>query len=217
MSPQNDGRIWRRSTAGMTLLEVVVGLMITGVAVTAGYGALASVLDQRDRAEQVLIRTLEAANIRRELRSWLTGARLTIEEDGPGVRGLDGVWDDPAGSRSSRVPDDALTILTTAPTPLEANDVVLTLFVDRDSLTSLTGLVVHLTAWRGREETVVEVDPRVTGLEIRYFSAPFGDRGWLPSWISRSLLPSGIEVTLSGDSLPPLLTLPMLVPVGAAR
>ena len=206
-----------RAASGMTLLEVVVGLMITGVAVTAGYGALASVLDQRDRAEQILTRTLEAANIRRELRQWLAGARLTIEEGGPGVRGLDGVWDDPAGSRSSRVPDDALTILSTAPTPLEANDVVLTLFVDRDSLTAATGLVAHLKAWRGGEETVVEVDPRVTGLEIRYFSAPFGDRGWLPSWISRSLLPSGIEVALSGDSLPALLTLPMLVAVGVAR
>ena len=31
----------RRAASGMTLLEVVVGLMITGVAVTAGYGALA--------------------------------------------------------------------------------------------------------------------------------------------------------------------------------
>ena len=185
---------------------------------TAGYGALSSVLDQRDRAEQVLTHTLEAANIRRELRQWLAGARLTIEEDGPGVRGLDGVADGRTGGQADgKVNDDMLTILTTAPTPLDANDVVLTLFVDRDSATDVRGLVATLRAWRGREGTVIEVDPRVTGLEIRYFSAPFGDRGWLPSWISRSLLPSGIEVTLSGDSLPPLLTLPMLVPVGSSR
>ena len=64
---------------------------------------------------------------------------------------------------------------------------------------------------------MVEMDPRVTGLALRYFSEPLGHRGWLPSWISRSLLPSGIEVSLTGDSLPPLLVLPMLVAVGSNR
>ena len=126
-SSRADQPLSRRATSGMTLLEVVVGLMITGVAMTAGYGALASVLDQRDRAEEVLTQTLEAANIRRELRQWLAGARLTIEEDGPGMRGLDGVadrrTDGPADGRiggraDGRVSDDMLTILTTAPTPV---------------------------------------------------------------------------------------------------
>ncbi|MBP6669024.1 MAG: hypothetical protein KA180_06215 [Gemmatimonadales bacterium] len=198
----------------MTLLEVVVGLTITGVAVSAGYAALATALDHRDRAEAALTAGLEAANIRRELRAWLGGARLTVEEDGPGIRGLDGVVE---VGQSGLVSDDRLTLLTTAATPLEATEVIVTLFVDRDSLTPATGLVAHLKAWRGREETVVEVDPRVTGLAIRYFSEPLGHRGWLPSWISRSLLPSGIEVTLTGDSLPPLLVLPMLVAVGSNR
>lgn len=209
----------RRAVAGMTLLEVIVGLTITGLAVSAGYGALASVLDQRDRAEQVLSSSLQAANIRRELRQWLAGARLTIEEDGPGFRGLDGVWE--GGGREERrngsTSDDAVTFLTTASTPLQASDVIVHLAVDHDPETRAEGLIARFKTWRGKDETVIEVDPRVQGLEIRYFSIPLGDSGWLPSWISRSMLPSGIEVTLIGDSLPPLLTVPMLVPLGTSR
>lgn len=209
----------RRAASGMTLLEVIVGLAITGIAVSAGYGALASVLDQRDRAEQILSASLQAANIRRELRQWLAGARLTIEEDGPGFRGLDGVWEGggTAERRNGSVGDDAVTFLTTASTPLQASDVIVHIAVDRDPETKAEGLIASFKTWRGKDETVIEVDSRVQGLEIRYFSLPLGDRGWLPSWISRSMLPSGIEVTLIGDSLPALLTLPMLVPLGASR
>jgi len=39
-------------SAGFTLLELIVGLTITGLIVTAGYTALATVMDRRAQAER---------------------------------------------------------------------------------------------------------------------------------------------------------------------
>lgn len=197
---------------GMTLLELVVALTITGIAVSVGYAAFATALDHRARAEAVLAEDLRAANLRRMLGEWLAGARLTLEE-GPGFRGLDGSY----GMGPVAEADDMLTILTTAPTPIAAAQVVLSLRIDRDSLTPATGLVADLRPWPSGVGKTVELSAEVHGLDIRYFSIPLGDRGWLGSWVSKSLLPSGIEVTLSGDSLAPLLRLPLLVPVRAGQ
>lgn len=195
--------------SGMTLLEVIVSLTITGLAVTAGYSGLASIIDHRGRAEQVMDATLQAANERRMLRGWLASAHLTAEDGSPSFTGLDGVYE--------HSPDDELTFLATGPTPFGGRETLIRLNVDRDPETSARGLVATLIEWPGTTKRIQEIDSRVTGLEIRYFSVPLGDRGWLPSWISKSLVPSGIELTLLGDSLPDLLRPPILVPVMAAQ
>ena len=93
---------------GMTLLELVVGLTVTGLVVTAGFGALQMLGDRRLQAEAAMNAVARAANQRAELERWLAGTRLVPEEGGPHFRGLDGVRD--------RTPDDELTFLTTAPT-----------------------------------------------------------------------------------------------------
>jgi hypothetical protein len=46
---------------------------------------------------------------------------------------------------------------------------------------------------------------------------PLGDRGWLPSWVSSTIIPSGVEIRLAGDSLPPLLRLPLMVAIGGVQ
>jgi prepilin-type N-terminal cleavage/methylation domain-containing protein len=213
-----------RRTRGMTLLEVVVALTITGLAVTAGYAALASVMDQRDRADHALDGALRVANERRTLRTWLAGARLSIEAGSPDFNGLDGTYDGRTlratlsnGRTVGPQADDALRFLTSAATPLAPDGTMIRLYVDRDTLTPVRGLAAELRDWRTNRGQVVELDSTVSGLDLRYYSIPLGDRGWLPSWVSRTLLPSGIELTLTGDSLPPLLALPMLVAVGATR
>ncbi len=90
---------------GLTLIELVVALAITGVAMAAGFGAIGSVLDQRGRVEQAGAAIASAAAERGELISWLGGTHLTVEEGGPSFRGLDGTSGDSA--------DDELTVLST--------------------------------------------------------------------------------------------------------
>jgi hypothetical protein len=196
----------------MTLLELIVGLTITGTVVTAGYGALASIVDHSAAAEERIDAASRAAAQRRALLDWLEGARLTVDQDGPQFRGLDG--------SAGAMPDDELSFLTTAPTPLAAAESVVRIYVDRDTLTIERGLTAELWTWHSLRRTRVELDPRVAGLDIRYATRMLGRSEWLPSWISSTVLPAGVEVVLSaakGDSLPPLLRLPILAAIGGGR
>lgn len=197
---------------GMTLLELVVGLTITAAALTAGYGALASMVDHRGRALAAADSIARAATVRRDLVKWIAGARLVPGSGGAPFRGLDGIRDD--------LPNDELSFLTRAPTPLGRGEVAVRIHLDQDEKTPERGLLVEFMAWHGTETYRIELEPRAAGLDFRYFSRIMGDEGWQPSWISSTLLPAGVEMTLlpaPGDTLAPLLSLPIVVPFGAGR
>ena len=89
-----------------------------------------------------------AAAQRRTLLAWLEGARLTVDQDGPQFRGLDGTAD--------AVPDDELTFLTTAQTPLAAAESVVRLYIDRDTLTPERGLTAELWSWHSLRRSRIE-------------------------------------------------------------
>jgi len=195
--------------SGMTLLELIMGLTITGMAVTAGYGALANLITNGDRAGQALDATLRVAAERRAISHWLAGARLMIDESGPSFSGLDGT--------DEHRPSDDLTFLTTADTPLGIGNTVVRLYIDRDTLTPERGLTAEFARWPHDAGKRLEIDPRVDGLDLRYFTRMLNQAEWLPSWISNTILPGAVEVRLlpaAGDSLPALLALPLVVAVG---
>jgi len=193
---------------GMTLLELIVGLTVTALVLTAGFAAATAIGDGRGQLEAAMDAVARQASARAEIISWVSGATLLADEGGPQFRGLDGVRQD--------APDDQLTFLTTSPTPLGTGNVIVRLYVDRDDATPERGLTAAFAEWRGTATTRIELDPRVQGLDIRYLSSFQFRSGWLPSWISSTLLPSGVELLLvaaPGDTLPPLLRLPMVVPL----
>jgi type II secretory pathway pseudopilin PulG len=197
----------RTAELGMTLLELIVGLTVTGLALTAGFGALGMLGERRERLEAAMNMVARAATVRADIAAWLGDARLVAEEGGPNFRGLDGVH--------GRTPDDDVTFLTTAPTPLGTGETIVRLYVDRDTATAERGLTAVFAEWRGAALTRVVLDSSIVGLDVRYLSGVLGRRAWLPSWISSTLLPAGVEVRLlaaPADSLPPLLPLPILVP-----
>jgi type II secretory pathway pseudopilin PulG len=191
----------------MTLLELIVGLTVTGLALTAGFGALGMLGERRERLEAAMNTVARAATLRAAIVAWLGDARLVAEEGGPGFRGLDG--------DKERTPDDDLTFVTTAPTPLGTGETIVRLYVDRDTATAERGLTAVFAEWRGLALTRVELDTSITGVDIRYLSGVLGRRAWLPSWISSTLLPAGVELRLlaaPADTLAPLLRMPILVP-----
>jgi hypothetical protein len=105
-------------------------------------------------------------------------------------------------------------------TPVEAQETVVRLYVDRLEETPEQGLVAEFIEWRGPARAKIEIEPSVGALETRYLSTVTGDRRWLPSWISSSVLPRAVELRLiatAGDSLPALLALPMMVPISGGR
>ena len=198
--------------AGMTLLELVVGLTVAGLVLAAGYGAFSSIVDHSERAADASDAEARAAAIREALVSWLAGARLTVEEAGPPFRGLDGVYEDR--------PDDQLTFLATGTTPLGVRHTIVRLYVDRDEETPERGLTADFVEWRGPATARLEIEPRVVGLNFRYLTSIRPGTRWLPSWISSSVMPLGVEMTLTaapGDTLAPLLAHPIVVAFESAR
>jgi hypothetical protein len=196
----------------MTLVELLAGMVVAGAAIAGGYGALAAVLDQRDRVEAAIAATVRGAAERRTLAAWISGARLTADDRAIQFRGMDGYFDD--------LPDDELSLLTTTPTPASDGETVVRLYVDRDSLTSERGLVAELSAAGSATAERIEIEAAAAGLEARYLTRMLGRAEWLPSWISSTLLPLAVELTVvpaPGDSLPGPLRLPILVPVRTAR
>jgi type II secretory pathway pseudopilin PulG len=196
----------------MTLLELIVGLTVTGVTVSAGYAAFTSIVDHRSRTQEQVEAIGRAAEARRTLAGWLENARLQIDRDGPQFRGLDGVY--------QGLPDDELSFLTTASDPLGAGETVVRLFIDRDTLTPERGFTAELSRPRANEVERVEIEPAVGGLDFRYSTNALGQTEWLPSWISSTVLPLGVELRLAaqpGDSLHPLLRLPLVLPIGTGR
>lgn len=193
---------------GLTLVEVVVTLVVAGLAMASGYAALSLLVDRRTQVRDTIADAVAGAELRATLESWIGGAELTVEEDLTEFRGLDG--------HHRGVPDDALTLYTSATTAATETGSMIRLFVDRSDSSRTTGLTLEVLPQGARASRFLELDARIISLDIRYLSAHLGAPEWSNSWVSSSILPRAVEVRLaasSPDSLPALLRLPILVPV----
>ena len=204
-----------RSRVGMTLIELIVALTITGIALGSGYSAYATLADRRVVADYEADVVARSAAIRSTLAAWIAGARLTVEEDDIVFRGVDGTW----RSANGTLPNDDITFLTSARTPVGNHGTIVHLFVEHDSAGS-GGLIAELNEWTGERRVRLRIDPTIAGLDIELLSGVLGARSWLPSWVSSTILPAGARVTLlphSGDSLVSLLRPPITVSLENGR
>lgn len=200
---------------GMTLLELVVAIAVAGMAMTGGYATFTTLTDRREAAAQRASETLRQATARAQLSMWLSLARLTIAEDEIVFRGIDG-----ATRGAASQPDDDIVFFTTASTPVAVAGTIVHLYIDRTEATPERGLVAELREWHGSRTERLVIEPGAAGLDGRYLSGLFGQRQWLSSWVSTSVLPTGVRITLSGapgDSLPPLWRLPVTVSFEGGR
>lgn len=201
-----------RTRPGFTLVELLVGLTVGGLALTAGFTALAFVDDRAKAAEQATVATLEGANARDLLINWLAGARLRAPNN---AGAFDGVNGEDQGKKT-----DELTFPTTARTPLQVPNSVVHLLIDEDTQTPETGLVAELTERLQDEPRRVELVPQAASLEIRYLPDGPDAVEWQDSWQGQRQLPRAIELILQpapGDSLPLLLRYPIRVRMGTVQ
>lgn len=190
-------------------MEVTAALTIAVLAGTAGAAALGHILDITGRAQAESDEIGRAAAARRTMIAWLSGAHLIEDYPDAAFRGLDR---EAAGNS-----DDEVVFLTTSAAPFNSGTSLVRLAIDRDRSTPERGLVAELVRLGEAEGRRIEIAPHATGLDVRYLLD--GENRWLPGWISTVRLPTAIEVTILGhtDSLPALLSYPLLVVVGGAR
>jgi hypothetical protein len=199
----------------MTLIELVVALTITGFALVAGYSTYGTLADRRAIADKRADSVTQAAAVRATLGAWLANARLTVEEDEIVFRSISGTYRSPNGDM-----DDAdVTFFTSARTPASSRGTIVHLFVGRDT-TNERGLIAELSEWRGQRRARLVLEPAVGGLDAKYLSSVLGRREWLPSWISSTILPAGVRISLTaraGETIAPLLQPPITVSLDNGR
>ena len=197
---------------GLTLVELLVALTVTAVTMSVGWSALGTIADRRERARATSTATLRAAAARRQVVAWLEGAHVTGEEDAPPFQVID--------HATRGRPDDELSFLTSATTPLGRGDVTVRLYVDRDPRTAERGLVAAFgDRWTARTMRM-ELDPSVAALEVRGVSDMRGRHERLASWLSGTVVPQGVELTLAAaraEGLAPLLRVPIVVAIEGGR
>lgn len=201
-----------RIRAGFTLLEVMVGLTVAGLALGSGMAALGFVGERAATAEAAVAVALDGATSRQLLVDWLAGARLRATNGVDTFQGLDVEYEG--------LPDDILLFPSTAETHLRTGESIVRLYIDRNEETPERGLVVELTIQRGRPSRVVELVPDAAGLQLRYLPESNGSvpQEWSDQWLSRNQLPRGLELTIvpePGAQLHPLLLYPIRVALGS--
>jgi prepilin-type N-terminal cleavage/methylation domain-containing protein len=197
---------------GFTLMEVLIGLTVAALALTAGFATLGFLSDSDEPVDLASALALRGATTRNLLTEWLAESRYQAGRRGETFQGLDGeVYGTPA---------DELIFPTTASTPLGVGTTVVHLYIDDDEATPERGLVAGLTELMTDEPRLVELVPEAGSLELRFLLRVEGTAGeWVDGWISNQL-PGAIQLTLGPtryDTLPPLLRLPLLVPLEAIR
>jgi prepilin-type N-terminal cleavage/methylation domain-containing protein len=213
-----------RSRRGMTLLEVTVALAIAGTALVSGAAVLGFLADQSARPATHGI--VSASAVRTTLRDWLAETRLATEGDAE-FRGRPG--DPRVSTRRRDEPTDELTFVTMAPTEVSTTGTIVRLYVAHGDGPGLPrhGLLAELTPWRrpGTPATRV-LSHDASSLRVRYLSSLFGQRGWLDSWVSTSVLPAAVEIRIAFDTATTsdttragraLLAEPMTIPLGARQ
>ncbi len=212
----------RSRASGFTLVELLVALVVAGVAVAIGYAGLAQLSDAAALSRASSRSVISAASARSELRTWLSSATL-----------MDGTHTFRGVHRTiGPVHADELTMAVSTGGSLRRGPQRLRLWLDVDPLTTQEGPVVELVpigdGGPGSPDTL-ELAPSARGLALRYLVTVDGRDRWVDEWTSPSQLPHAVELRLleveaatlgAADDrprLPPLLAMPVTVRVELER
>lgn len=168
-----------RMRSGMTLLELLVALVVTGIALVAGYAALSTVIDRRMGANAAIEQAARAASIRRTIVDWLAHGQLQFAT-GTGVP-QDAMSSTDLGMTGTA--NDQLQFVTTASTPLHRDSTVVQLYVNTpDALsygTTITtpGLIAVLTPTQSAQNAALQASSEDPGAAASWGSSPFARTG----------------------------------------
>jgi prepilin-type N-terminal cleavage/methylation domain-containing protein len=217
-----------RSRAGMTLMELMIALVITGVMATMGAMTFRAIIDHRRDIVRASVSTERAAALRETVRSWLVSGNILVQSGGVpgGGRGRSAVTTlrtvTPGSSTSSvqsvtaaTATGDELNFTTTAPNPANSSEATMRLFIDGDANTPETGLTVEYKAGNQSPLLRRELDPSIAGMVVEYLDTR--TKQWFAASQGATITPRAMRLTLvpaTGYELSPLASMPMMIPMG---
>lgn len=227
-----------RARRGMTLMELTIALVITGLMATAGAETFRSIISRQEELVRATRATERAAALRAMIHSWLVSGEVMISSGGVpqgGGRsgGLGGAVGRSATSSATQTPGggtaggtgqgvtaalavgDELDFTTRAPNPADALQARMRLFIDGDPSTAETGLTLEYQASTQAPLERIELEPAVDSMVVEYLDTR--TNLWYPASEAATIQPRALRLTLLSTTvaLPGILTLPMIIPMGA--
>ena len=216
-----------RARSGMTLMELVIGITITGLMAAVGAGAFSSIIDHRRIIRESTLQTERAAALRDMLRTWIVSGQVMVQQGG-GPRGLlrpaIGVTNprlaaagsmNAAAVSAAQASGDELTFTTTAINPSMLSNVRIRLYIDADANTPETGLTMEYQPNTQTPLVRRGLDQSIGALKVEYLDRRTGR--WFKASEAATIQSRAVRLTLlpaEGDTLPPLLQVPMIFPIG---
>jgi type II secretory pathway pseudopilin PulG len=180
----------------MTLMELVIGLAITGMMAAAGVGAFSSIIDHRRIIRDASAATERSAALRETIRSWIAAGNIQIQIGG-GPRGLTRAVATGSPSRgaastasvsAAQAAGDEITFTTQAENPSMLPNVRMRLYIDADAATPEKGLSVEYQPNALQPLVRKMLDSTIDTLHVEYLDAR--TRRWFASTQAATL--SGI-------------------------
>jgi len=210
----------------MTLMELVIGLAITGMMAAAGAGAFASIIDHRAGIRQASISTERAAALREMIHSWLVAGTVQIQQGG-GPRGLTrgvgsaarmgtGSGGNTAAVSAAQASGDEVSFTTTALNPSLLAAVRIRLYVDGDANTPEKGLTIEYQPNLQMPLVRKMLDSTIDTLKVEFLDTRTGR--WFHSSEAATIRPRAVRLTFLGGEhgpIAPILGLPMIFTIAA--
>ncbi len=220
---------------GMTLMELTIALVITGMMAAAGAATFSTIIDHQRDIARATAAVERGAALRETIHSWLVSGDILITSGAlppmgtrnsgatagrGGSSPLQTVT--PGGSATSTTPSitaaqavgDELDFTTTAPNPADAPQARMRLFVDGDASTAETGLTLEFQASTQAPLQRIELEPAIDSMVVEYLDTR--TNLWYPAPEASTIQPRAMRLTLRSTTtaLPGIVTLPMIVPMG---
>jgi prepilin-type N-terminal cleavage/methylation domain-containing protein len=222
----------RLARRGMTLMELVVALAITGMMAAMGAATFSSIIDHRRIILSSTGELERASALRDQIRTWMLSGTVQVVTGGAS-RGLGRTSTVVANNAnvSLRSPTsfmgdngitaavaggDEITFVTTAPNPANAPSVRMRLFIDADESTPETGLTLEYQPSTSTPLKRIQLEPTIGVLKVEFLDQRTNQ--WFESNQGAAVTPIAVRLSMQpydGGLLPGILQLPMIFPIGS--
>jgi prepilin-type N-terminal cleavage/methylation domain-containing protein len=220
-----------RARRGMTLMELVIGLAITGMMAAAGAGAFSSIIAHRRIIRDASVDTERAAAFREMLETWINAGTVQIQRGGGprgltrgvgaalptgGGRGGGGITSNTAAVSAATAIGDEITFSTTALNPAFTANVRIRLYIDGDDNTPERGLTMEYQPNLQRPLVRRMLDSTIDTLKVEYLD-PRTDKWVRASEAATISTQTAVRITLlpgEKHTIPAILQVPMIFMIG---
>jgi len=219
-----------RARRGMTLMELVIGLAITGMMATAGAVAFGSIIDHRRAIRTASVETERSAALREMIRGWINAGGIQIQQGG-GPRGLNRGGATPlaagrgaslggnslAAVSAAQASGDELIFNTSDLNPAFQASVRIRLYVDADDNTPEKGLTIEYQPSTQMPLVRKMLDSTIDTLHVEYLDRR--TNRWIQATQGATITPRAARITLASGiaKLPPILEIPMIFAMASAN